>query len=285
VSRYFELLLKVNRAEELFAGPSPVRQRTAAETPVLFPEENIGIERNNPTGAESLDEPGVELADVKGPVRGIYSEQKHWKQLIAYLLHSQNPATGCSVGICPIKRGESALGLVIGMAGHLGQCTQSDTAIVDATFRRSALSRVFGVPDSPGLSEMLWGEPEAYSRSVHGSSLGRLWIVPAGYMSNRRQPGDLVDRFLGLYEILSSRFRNLIFILPPANDTHGFPFPYSALRGVVLVVRPYTTGVQELQKAIGHLLRRNANLLGTILAQSGGKSSVLSGILHSRIRL
>ncbi len=266
VSRNFEILRKANRTEELF-GPDPANGRRAMREPLVSLSGPCDARESYLTEiATAAPKNGVSNMPALRPEFAAGSED--WRQLVKGLLAFQNSNSHSSVGICAAKQGESAAPFIAMLGEYLNGCVDSPVLLVEATFQTSSLAQILGVPAAPGLDEILRDpvDPvQVRSDCFHQSRFGNVWVLPAGRVANWRNLAELGRDFRGLYDWLTARFRIVVVALPPADGASDLLFPYSAPDSVVLLVKPNSTGVRDLERAMRRLADAEANVVGTIL--------------------
>ncbi|MBI3666855.1 MAG: hypothetical protein HY236_11645 [Acidobacteria bacterium] len=282
MSRNFEILKKANRTSELF-GPESVELAAAID---VYP-----LPLNGPPTAEagrSLDVlpslplrqnlTGVPRSRLKLPDR-----PEDWHQLLGYLFPPQSSALCYSLGVCSTKPGES-VAFIATLGERLRGFADSSVLLVEATFQRSCLAQIFGVPAAPGLHEMLLDRAVQGSDCLRKTCFEHLWVLPAGGAKNRGDFGDLAESFRRVYETLTGQFNRLIFALPPITEKQDALFPFSLPDAVVLLVRPNSLAVRDLHRAMRRLIDAKANLVGTILNELEARPSDYGGSLYGKIR-
>lgn len=114
-------------------------------------------------------------------------------------------------------------------------CAQAGlrTLVIDADLRRPSVARGFGIPQSPGLVEVLEGRttpPEA----IRESGIANLWLLPAGDRTG--QPSELLQ---------SESFTRLLQTLRREGETPLQQGPRSAPFDVILLDLPPVSAVSE----------------------------------------
>ena len=80
------------------------------------------------------------------------------------------------------------------------------TVLVDGDMRRPSVHRVLGLPDSPGLAEVLRGET-ALGNALFSTPIANLWVIPAGRGTGKRLrpwPREILPNYLGISGIIST---------------------------------------------------------------------------------
>lgn len=164
---------------------------------------------------------------------------------------SANKGDGKSISIANI-----ALSLV--------ECDNVRVCLVDTDFRAAALGRMFGVEDSPGLSNLL-KEGLNLSKVLQPTKVENLHLIPAG--DEPRNPTELLgsDRFTNLMNALKRDFQYILLDTPPV-------FPYtdacilgSKSNGIIMVVKMDQTNKTKVEKAIRALESAGGRVIGSFL--------------------
>jgi tyrosine-protein kinase len=151
---------------------------------------------------------------------------------------------------------------------------------VDLDLRRPSLGRLFGVPDSPGatevavgaatLEDVLVGVPLSIKPSVNGrrSDRGRVEVLPAGTLP--ADPGEFVAResLSELLHRLRSRADIVLVDTPPLLNVGDANTLSEAVDGVLLVVRPNVTRRDDLIELRRILSSAQAETLGFVVTGS-----------------
>ncbi|WP_197203647.1 GumC family protein [Crateriforma conspicua] len=138
--------------------------------------------------------------------------------------------------------------------------------LVDADFRKPAIHRVYGVPQSPGLSEVFRGEVEAHT-VVHKTEQDRLQALTVG------APCETTLQILA-QDKLSSHLKE-IRTLADIVVVDGGPVLSAAdmecvsphVDGVVIVARRDVSRVGDIQVAIDHLRMAETHVCGAVVVE------------------
>ncbi len=139
--------------------------------------------------------------------------------------------------------------------------------LVDADLRCGVISGTLGVPQHPGLSELLEGTAKL-AEVVHRVQLddetevnvlagGRIPTDPARLLAS--------DDLRALFRRLREEFDAVVLDAPPVNLVTDAALLGCASDGVVLVVRSGATSEDDLRDAVGHLQAVGAPVLGVVL--------------------
>jgi capsular exopolysaccharide synthesis family protein len=147
-------------------------------------------------------------------------------------------------------------------ATHAGQGKR--TLLIDGDLRRPSVHRLFQIPNSVGLSNVLLQQlswRDALMRLDHPAGLD---ILPAGPAT--RRASDLIGK--GLEELIEEASREYDLVVLDAPPLLGFAEPLqmaTAVDGVIVVARAGDTSRKALSSVVQTLNRLRANLVGVVL--------------------
>lgn len=126
----------------------------------------------------------------------------------------------------------------INLAGCLALKPNTNVLLVDADMRRGQAASMLGVPDEPGLSDVLLGRCELADAIVRLQPFGGLFFLPRG--PRPANAAELLEapRWRNLAALLRREFHFVIFDAPPVGLVADFELILDVSDGVVLVVRP-----------------------------------------------
>jgi capsular exopolysaccharide synthesis family protein len=135
--------------------------------------------------------------------------------------------------------------------------------LLDADLRKSAIHVQLGIPQSPGLADVLTGNCTLDDAIVRIQEFPNLFVLAAGTASGN--PAELLDSaaWQGLCEKLRSLFRFVVMDSPPVGAVADYDLIQAVCDGVILVIRPDHTNRQLCQKSLEHLPK--AKFLGVLL--------------------
>lgn len=138
--------------------------------------------------------------------------------------------------------------------------------IVDADQRKPRLAKVLGLPQEPGLSNLLAGRGEMpIELPLVPTHLENLTFLPSGPCPPN--PAELLgsERMREAVTELSSMFDNVIYDTPPTVNATDAATLAQHIEGAVLVIRAFKTERDVAIRARDILLGAQVNILGTIL--------------------
>ena len=139
--------------------------------------------------------------------------------------------------------------------------------LVDADLRRPTVQALFGIPDQPGLVDVLGGCASLEDALVLLPDV-HLAVLPAGLAP--AQPAELLGSaaMRRTLEALRSRFDRVIVDVPPVLPLADVGVLAPQCDGVLLVVRAGATPKPLIERALNTFDAER--LLGVVLNESGG---------------
>src|SRR5579885_856607 len=153
------------------------------------------------------------------------------------------------------------------VAAHLAATHASQhkrTLLIDGDLRRPSVHRLYQVPNSIGLSNVLLQQISWRDAVIRMDNPKGLDILPAG--PSTRRASDLMG--MGLAELIEEAGRDYDLVVLDAPPLLGFAEPLqmaTAVDGGVVVARAGDTSRKALGAVISTLLRLRANLVGVVL--------------------
>jgi len=138
------------------------------------------------------------------------------------------------------------------------------TLLIDGDLRRPSVHRLYQVPNSVGLSDVLLEQIPWRDVVVRVQDPAGLDILPAGPPT--RRASDLIG--IGLAELIEEASRDYDLVVLDAPPLLGFAEPLqmaTAVDGVIVVARAGDTSRTALGSVITTLARLRANLVGVVL--------------------
>jgi len=172
------------------------------------------------------------------------------RRLRSVLLTSASPSEGKSTVAAHLA------------ATHAGQ--NKRTLLIDGDLRRPSVHRLFQVPNSVGLANVLMEQISWRDAVIRLDEPKGLDILPAG--PSTRRASDLMG--LGLAELIEEATRDYDLVVLDAPPLLGFAEPLqmaTAVDGVIVVARAGDTSRKALSSVITTLGRLRANLVGVVL--------------------
>lgn len=262
------------------AGSAPtLRVAPAAEPPLLRPAREpakaparaprsvaIDLERLKARGFVTPDAPQTQLAEefrvVKRPillnVRGTDGARVPRANLV--MVTSAVAGEGKTF---------TALNLAISMAMEY----DNTVLLVDGDVGHPGLPKLLGVPDSPGLLDLLTDERLDVADALVRTNIEKLTVLPAGTPHRRSTELLASEQMAALLRELSSRYadRVIIFDSPPLLSTTEARVLASHMGQVLVVVAAQSTSHDKVTKALETI--GNCEVVMTLLNKASGANA------------
>jgi capsular exopolysaccharide synthesis family protein len=153
------------------------------------------------------------------------------------------------------------------VAAHLAATHASQhkrTLLIDGDLRRPSIHRLYQVPNSVGLSNVLLRQISWRDAVIRIDAPEGLDVLPAGPAT--RRASDLIG--MGLAELIDEATREYDLVVLDAPPLLGFAEPLqmaTVVDGVIVVARAGDTSRKALGTVVGTLKRLRANLVGVVL--------------------
>jgi capsular exopolysaccharide synthesis family protein len=129
----------------------------------------------------------------------------------------------------------------INLAGTFARKSDHDVLLVDADLRRPAIHSRLGLPQGPGLADILNGQCSLEDAVLRIEQLSNLFVLPSGGAVGNA--GELLDSpaWRTVVSRLRAQFRTVIYDSPPVDVFTDFDLIATACDGVILVLTPDCT--------------------------------------------
>jgi protein-tyrosine kinase len=273
VSRIFEAL---NRVEEGYEDLLPVLREQAVEAA------HVPADGRNQTVADDEGQPSTQpapslpvgfqakrIVDLRIPrslpvlpfdgVNDIASEE--YRKIRTRILH--HPSRPKMFLVSSPCSGDGKTITALNLGGALALKESADVLVIDADFAHGTMKTITGVPNSPGLGEVLTGKASLEDAVVRTSQFPRLHLLTAGVSDVN--PAELLDSdvWLRLLEKLRRCFAYVVVDSPPVEAVPFYARLLDACDGMVLVARPDHTERAALNDALRGVPK--SKLIGVVL--------------------
>jgi capsular exopolysaccharide synthesis family protein len=190
---------------------------------------------------------------------------EQYRALRTRIFHADNGAAVHVVLITSPGRGDGKT-LTAGNLGlTMAQDYQRRTCVVDADLRHPQLQRLFGLPDGPGLADVLAGEATLEEALVTVED-HKITILPAGRTCAR--PAELLGTtaMRRTIETLRSQFDRVVVDAPATMPLADVGILTPLVDSVLLVVRSGTTSKPAIHDAVAAI--DASKLLGVVLNEA-----------------
>ena len=138
------------------------------------------------------------------------------------------------------------------------------TLIIDADLRRAVLDKTFGVPRSPGLTDVLVGTVPL-ADAVHATDIPNLFVLGSGQFPPN--PSELLgsESMQAMIDETKRQFDVALFDTPPLLAVTDAAVLSTRVDGTMLVVRMGSTAREAVRRALLALRAVHGRVLGAVL--------------------
>ena len=138
--------------------------------------------------------------------------------------------------------------------------------LLDADLRRPSVARLFGLPDGPGLAEVLMGVADLESALVRLDEQ-HLTVLPAG--APVAQPAELLGSasMRRVLDTLSKTYDRILIDMPPVSPLADVHVLSPTVDGLLMIVRAGSTSKPAIERALSGL--DVTKVLGLVLNGTG----------------
>jgi capsular exopolysaccharide synthesis family protein len=190
---------------------------------------------------------------------------EQYRALRTRIVHADSTSPSSVVLITSPGRGEGKT-LTAGNLGlAMAQEWQRRVCVVDADLRHPQMHRIFGLPDGPGLCDVLAGEA-TLAEALITLEEHQMTILPAGHVPGR--PAELIgtSAMRRTIEALRAQFDRVVVDAPPAAPLADVSILAPMVDRVLLVVRAGVTIKPAIHDAVAAI--DPAKLLGLVLNEA-----------------
>jgi capsular exopolysaccharide synthesis family protein len=186
---------------------------------------------------------------------------EQYRMIRTKILH--HPLQPRAIVVSSPTSGDGKTVTAINLAAVLALKKDTRVLLVDADLRRRDVHRVLGIPEKPGLADVLSGATSLEESIVRLEQFANLWVLPAG--SGDRNPAELLEsrRWREVIGDCRQRFTHVVIDATPIAAVTDFELIQLACDGVVLVVRPDHTNRGACHKALEAVAKEK--MIGTVL--------------------
>jgi capsular exopolysaccharide synthesis family protein len=163
---------------------------------------------------------------------------------------SQYPRQAHLIVITSPDSGDGKSVTAINTAAALALKAEGQVLLVDADLRKSSIHLQLGLPESPGLAEVLTGVCTPEEALVHTQEFPNLFVLSSG--APPANPVELLDskQWRNLCAYLRGTFRYVVIDSPPMGALADYELIQAVADGVILVLRPDYTHRQLCLNAL-----------------------------------
>jgi len=186
-----------------------------------------------------------------------------YRVLRTNLIFSSAETTGRVILVTSANPAEGKTTTLANLAVALAQ-NGAKVLAVDADLRRPTLYQHFGVPKSPGLTDLIVGKAAA-SVAIHSTRIEGLQMLPCGYLTPN--PAELLGSPMmkQIVEALRAHYEWVLIDAPPLLAMADAPVLCPLVDGVVLVIAAESATKPAVMRAIDQVQGVGGKVAGLVL--------------------
>ena len=191
---------------------------------------------------------------------------EQYRLLRTRVTRAENGRSFRAIIITSPNKGDGKSLTAANLALTMAQDAQQRVLLLDADLRRPSLHRLFGISETPGLSDILMGGATLDDALVAVPD-HRLTILPSGLIPT--QPAELLGS-AGMRRILDTlrgRFDRILIDMPPVAPLADVAITSSMADGVLMIVRAGVTPKPAIEQALASV--DTGKVLGLVLNDAG----------------
>jgi capsular exopolysaccharide synthesis family protein len=175
---------------------------------------------------------------------------------------AQDPRAPRSIVVTSPGPGDGKTVTAINVAGALS-LKSAAVLLIDGDLRKPTIHREIGLPQDPGLADVLQGSSTLEEALVRSEQLPNLYILPAG--DRNANPAELLDStaWRALVARVRKEFDYVMIDSPPIAAVADYDLIQAVCDGVMLVVRPDHTPRKLCLQALRTVAKEK--LMGTVV--------------------
>ena len=186
-----------------------------------------------------------------------------YRVLRTNLIFSSAETSGRALVVTSANPGEGKTTTVANLASSLA-LNGAKVLAVDADLRRPTMHQHFGIPKTPGLSDLIVGKCQA-SEAIQTTRFKGLQVLPCGYVPPN--PAELLGSaaMKQVVEALRSHYDWVLIDTPPILAMADTPVLCPLVEGVILVIGAEVSGRPAIQRAVDQITSVGGKVLGVVL--------------------
>jgi protein-tyrosine kinase len=286
MSRIHDILSKAERdgtarrtrslTDEEFPGPAfavPPRAQPAAGASSFEPVSTPPGWRSTATAAALAPDAGTMQASaaldpllVAALAPQSYAAEQY-RSLRTRITRAENGRAVRAIVITSPNKGDGKSVTAANLAITMAQEFQQRVLLIDADLRRPAVRDLFGIPDGPGLVDVLVGAVDLNHALVHLPEYN-VTLLPSG--TTPTHPAELLGSaaMRRVLDTLRTRFDRILIDMPPVTPLADLHVVAPMADGLLMIVRAGMTPKPSIETALASL--ETSKVLGLVLNESGG---------------
>jgi Mrp family chromosome partitioning ATPase len=225
MSKVFEALRRLETEPDNISSMLVADAKTILQEPSPAPAEDEAFATTGPPVdfAVAPTQSGTRVMPVRVSIESplIPFEDTHEKAAEQYRIIRtklvQHPASPRVIVISSVDSGDGKTVTSINLAATLALKSQVTVLLIDGDLRRGAIADLLGIPETPGLADVLGKTCSRADAIVQLEQFGNLHVLPAG--TRLTNPTELLDspQWQLLIQELRQDFEYIIVDSPPLN--------------------------------------------------------------------
>ena len=169
------------------------------------------------------------------------------------------------IAICSAASGEGKTSVATSLAMSIAEATNQPTLVLDADLRAPDVGEFFGVPNHPGVAEVLCGNA-TIAQAIHRVGQTHAYVLPAG--KQRVNPHHVLQgsKINELLEELREQFSTIVIDTPPVLSASESLVYAQAADLVVFCSLADVSRTKQVRVAVNRLQSTGANIAGAVLS-------------------
>jgi capsular exopolysaccharide synthesis family protein len=186
-----------------------------------------------------------------------------YRVLRTNLIFSSAETSGRALVVTSANPGEGKTTTVANLASSLA-LNGAKVLAVDADLRRPTMHQHFGIPKTPGLSDLIVGKCQA-SEAIQTTRFKGLQVLPCGYVPPN--PAELLGSaaMKQVVDALRSHYDWVLIDTPPILAMADTPVLCPLVEGVILVIGAERSGRPAIQRAVDQIVSVGGKVVGVVL--------------------
>jgi capsular exopolysaccharide synthesis family protein len=242
--------------------PSRRTGDAAADAPEVAYLQTGGL--MSPSGSlVCLTEPSSTIAEQYRAVRTWLLRHNTTGEHRSYVITSSVPQEGKSV-------------TTVNLAVCLAEVRHLNVLMIDADLRGGSLAGLTGLPNRPGLADVLEGRA-TIDEAIQPTGIDNLAIMPAGRSEGTGAAEMLSSRTASmLFDEVRERFHYTLVDTPPVQTAADVGVIGGMCSAVLMVVRMHRTNEPLVRQSVRWLQANNLNVIGSICSAANIRKSRMS---------
>ena len=199
-----------------------------------------------------------------GAPQSLAAEQ--YRSLRTRVQRAENGRAFRTIIITSPNKGDGKSLTAANLALTMAQEFQQRVLLVDGDLRRPSVHRLFGISETPGLSDVLMGGA-TLDEALVAVPDHRLTVLPSGVIPTH--PAELLGSaaMRRVLDTLRSRFDRILVDMPPVAPLADVAIASPMMDGVLMIVRAGVTPKPAIERALSGL--DMSKVLGLVLNDAG----------------